>query len=56
MRVEQLLHSLFKKTVSLHSKRLDSLMCAVSSGMSTKYVTVTGLGRRLNLDIKVKNR
>lgn len=56
MRVEQLLHSQLKKSVSMHSKRLDSLMCAVNAGMKDRCVTVTGLGRRLQMNIKVKNK
>lgn len=56
MRVEQLLHSQLKKSVPMHSKRMDSLMCAVNAGMKDRCVTVTGLGRRLQMNIKVKNK
>lgn len=56
MRVEQLLHNHLQKSVVMHSKRLDSLMCAVTAGMKDRCVTVTGLGRRLRMSIKVKNK
>lgn len=56
MRVEQLLHNHLQKSVGMHSKRLDSLMCAVTAGMKERCVTVTGLGRRLRMRIKVKNK
>lgn len=56
MRVEQLLHNHLQKSVVMHSKRLESLMCAVTAGMKERCVTVTGLGRRLRTRIKVKNK
>lgn len=56
MRVEQLLHNQLQKSVGMHSKRLASLMCAVTARMKERCVTVTGLGRRLRMQIKVKNK
>lgn len=56
MRVEKLLHNRIKKSVSIHSKRLESLMCAARVALESQEVTVTGLGRNLKSKIKVKHK
>lgn len=47
MHAVKLLHKHLKKTCSIHKKRLNCLFDIVETAMTSQYVTLTGLGRRL---------